>query len=222
MTGMEVKELAYSLGADVCGIACAERFEDAPEGFHPADILPGVKSVVVIGRAFNKSLFDAKSNVPYTLVRHKLMDSINNISMQLSFALEKEGFAAVPVPSAEPYEFWDEENRHGRGIISLKHAARNAGLGFIGKNTLLINKMYGNRLWLGAVLTDAELEADSILKKACPENCRICIDACPESALDGTTIIQKKCRKISAASTPGGGVVLSCNICRKVCPFSKT
>jgi epoxyqueuosine reductase len=222
MTGVEVKELAYSLGADICGIACSERFKDAPEGFHPSDVLPGVKSVVVIGRAFNRSLFDAKSNVPYTIVRHKLMDSINDISIQMSFALEKKGFMAVPVPSAEPYEFWDEENRHGRGIISLKHAAQNAGLGFIGKNTLLINKRFGNRLWLGAVLTDAEIEADSIREKACPINCRICIDACPQSALDGTTIVQKKCRKVSTASTPGGGVVLSCNICRKVCPFSKT
>lgn len=221
MTEKEIKELVYSLGADVCGIADIGRFIHAPQGFHPTDILPNAKSVIVFGKQFSKGLFDAKTNVPYTLARNKILDMMDDISLELSFKMENEGYMVVPIPSAEPYEFWDSQRRHGCGILSMKHAAELAGLGCIGKNTLLVNEQYGNRLWLGAVIADVVFEPDELTKNLCPENCRICLEACPQSALDGITINQKKCREISASSTDGGGWVLSCNTCRKACPFSR-
>ena len=55
----------------------------------------------------------------------------------------------------------------------------------------------------------------------CPENCSICLKSCPQSALDGITVNQKKCREICGSVTDGGGFVYSCNICRKVCPFAE-
>lgn len=66
MTEADIKKLVHSLGAEVCGIAETESFSSAPEGFHPADILPGAKSVIVYGRQFPKSLFAAATNAPYT------------------------------------------------------------------------------------------------------------------------------------------------------------
>ncbi len=222
MTEAEIRKHACALGAEVCGIAGTNSFDRAPRGFHPADILPGAKSVVVYGRQFAKSLFSATTNAPYTLFRNKLIDLVDNISVQLALELEKEGFAALPVPSSEPYEYWDPERRHGRGILSLKHAAQLAGLGFIGKNTLLINRTYGNRLWLGGVITNAPLEPDACSWGCCPENCKLCLDSCPQSALNGITIEQARCREIMATCSDGGGFLLSCNTCRKVCPFSRT
>lgn len=103
---------------------------------------------------------------------------LDDISFQLSYRMEEEGYTAVPIPSSEPYEYWDSERRHGRGIVSLKHAGQLAGIGCIGKNTLLVNNRYGNRLWLGAVISDAVLEPDGPAENLCPESCRICIDAC--------------------------------------------
>lgn len=216
-----LKNDAYKLGADVCGVADIGRFKDAPEGFHPADILPEAKSVVIFGRQFLKSVFKTGTNVPYTMVRNMLLQKLDEIALQLSLGIEAQGFMAVPIPSSAPYEYWDAERRHGRGIMSLKHAAQLAGVGCIGKNTLLVNESFGNRLWLGAVLTDMELEPDQPAKSLCPQNCRICLDACPQGALDGTTIDQKRCREISSISTDGGEMILSCNTCRKVCPFSR-
>lgn len=70
--------------------------------------------------------------------------------------------------------------------------AQASGIGCIGKNTLLINGKYGNRLHLGAVITNAELAADDLASKLCAENCNICIKACPQSALDEVTVNQKK------------------------------
>jgi epoxyqueuosine reductase len=216
-----IKELTYSFGADVCGVANIERFEGAPKGFHPLDVYSEAKSVISFGKHFPISLLNANTNVPYTFVKNKLIEMLDNISIQLTFNIESQGYSAIPIPTDEPYEYWDPENKRGKGILSLKHAAQASGIGCIGKNTLLINEKYGNRLYLGAVITNAELTADDLGNNICPESCNICLKACPQSALDGVTINQKKCREICASVTDGGGVIYSCNICRKVCPFAK-
>jgi epoxyqueuosine reductase QueG len=67
-----------------------------------------------------------------------------------------------------------------------------------------------------------ELEPDPLADyDDCIPGCRICLDACPAQALDGVTIVQKKCRAVSTKATPGGGAVLACNKCRKICPNHK-
>src|ERR1035437_3498611 len=182
-----IKEIAYQLGADVCGIADIQRFQNAPEGFHPTDILPNAKSVIVFGKQFPKGTFLAKSNAPHTMVRNQLIQQIDHLSLVLSSRIEEDGFLSVPIPSSEPYEYWDDQRRHGRGIISLKHSAKLAGLGSIGKNTLLINEKFGNRLWLGGVISNIELVPDVITGDYCPPNCQICIDTCPQTALNEIT-----------------------------------
>lgn len=221
MNSNYIKEKVYSLGADVCGIASIKRFEDAPKGFHPLDVYPEVKSVISFGKAFPSSLFEANTNAPYTFVKNKLVELLDNISIELTFNIESEGYKAIPIPSDEPYEYWDSQNRHGRGILSQKHLAEAAGIGWIGKNTLLINHRYGNRLYLGAVITDAELTEDDLAENLCTENCSICLKSCPQSAIDGVTVNQKKCREACISVTEGGGFVYACNICRRVCPFAK-
>lgn len=216
-----IKNLAYSFGADVCGIGSIDRFKDAPNGFNPLDIYPEAKSVISIGKHFPASLFAASTKAPYTLVKNKSVQLLDDIAIKLAFHIEDQGYKAIPIPSDEPYEYWDSENKHGRGILSLKHAAQACGVGCIGKNTLLVNEKYGNRLYLGAVITNIELASDALSRNLCIESCNLCLKSCPQSALDGTTIIQKKCRQSCISSTPGGGFIYSCYTCREVCPFSK-
>jgi hypothetical protein len=73
------------------------------------------------------------------MVRNQLILALDAIALNLSYKVEELGYLAVPIPSSEPYDYWDSQRRHGRGILSLKHAAQLASLGSIGKNTLLIN-----------------------------------------------------------------------------------
>lgn len=214
-----VKQMAAQFGADLCGIAPVARFAEAPQGFHPCDIYAGCRSVIVVACRFPLSTLEAATNVPYTLVRNGMVGRLDALTCRLAAAFEAEGAVAMPIPSAEPYESWDVERRHGRGILSLKHAAVLAGLGVMGKNTLLVNDRYGNMLWLGAVLVSAELEPDALAAhEVCPPGCTVCLDACPQHALDGTTIDQRRCRERSISVTEGGGWALACNTCRKVCP----
>jgi epoxyqueuosine reductase QueG len=218
----EIKNRVKELGADLCGIASVERFEGAPSGFHPTDILKDSKSVLVMAIRFPVSTLSGSSQAAYTFVRNRLTDRIDNITFQIASELETQGLCAIPVPSAEPYEYWDDNRRHGQGILSLKHAAVQAGLGQIGKNTLLTNVQFGNMLWLGAVLVNENLNPDPIANyQACIPGCHLCLDSCPGKALDGTTIEQRKCREVSAKYSEGGGFVFACNICRKICPNCK-
>lgn len=216
---IKAKEMAKNLGADLCGIAPAERFEEAPKGFRPVDIFKDCRTVIVFAKRLPRGPLFASSCVPYTLVNNFFAQEVDKLGIELSLRLEKLGVKAVPVPSDDPYEHWEPERLYGRAILSLRHAGYLAGLGILGKNTLLMNKDYGNMIQIGAVLIDRELEGDSpAVYEGCPENCQICIDCCPAKALDGETVDQKLCRPLSCYVTEKGYILKKCNLCRRLCP----
>ncbi len=112
-----------------------------------------------------------------------------------------------------------KEKLEGRGLISMKHAAACAGLGTLGKSTLLLNGDFGNRLTFGAVLTELNLESDPLTDKLCIEGCELCIKSCPSGALDGIHAKQSKCRPNTYGKNARGFAVVNCNKCRVVCPM---
>ena len=124
----------------------------------------------------------------------------------------------VPLPSDAPYEYWEKENRTGRGLVSMKHAAVNCGLGSIGKSTLLLNEQFGNRLNIGIVLTDLALQPDDFAKEVCIPNCRKCIESCPAHAINENGVNQKLCRLNTYGKNERGFETVDCNKCRSVCP----
>lgn len=213
-----IKELAQKLGADLCGIAPVERFENAPIGFHPFDIYPGTKSVIVFAKREAESALYSKSPVPYTFFTEIALQKVYTITYEFTCELEKAGFIAIPIPS-EPYEYWDEVTSTGKGILSLKHAGYLAGLGVIGKNTLLVNRKFGNLIRLGAILTNAKLEGDMVQDfKSCSDTCNLCVKNCPVNAINCVEVNQAKCRPNSNKINKKGYAIYACNICRKVCP----
>ena len=217
---VEIKSIVLSLGADRCGIASIDRFSCAPEGFRPTDVYSKCKSVVVFLKRMPPEVIMAANPIPYSHTAYQLYSALDQVGFNLCSELGKHGIQSVPVPTDVPYLQWDEENKHGMGIISMRHAAFNAGLGILGRNTLLINREYGNMVYIGAVLLDTEVEPDPVVSDfACPPNCNLCIKACPVQALDGVTVIQKLCREFSSILHPRGGDIYTCNACRKGCPY---
>jgi epoxyqueuosine reductase QueG len=217
-TSSEIKKFAITSGAEKCGIASIERFNQAPSGFQPKDILPDCKSVVVFLIQMPTEIIKATNPIPYTNTAYLLYGQLDRIGLELCKFIQKNGDHAVPVPADVPYISWDSENMHGQGILSLRHAGYFAGLGILGRNTLLINPELGNMVYIGAVLTDVELEPDPIETKfKCPPKCRICLDICPQKALNGTTVNQKLCRQISFYKHERGFDIYDCNACRKSC-----
>ncbi len=219
VTSFQIKQIAYDLGADLCGIAPVERFRNAPEGFMPRDIYNQAKCVVVYAKRLPQEVLFAQSCIPYTQANSMICTEVDRISLKLSFKLESLGVGSVMIPSDDPYEYWDDHNQYGRGIMSLRHAAELAGLGRLGKNSLLINRELGNMVQIGALLVNRELVSDDLVDyEVCPEGCRLCLDSCPRNALDGITVNQQECRPLSNFRNGKGYILKKCCECRKVCP----
>jgi epoxyqueuosine reductase len=217
----EVKEIFSNLGADLCGIAPAERFEAAPAGFHPTDIYTACRSVVAFAKRELSGTLFAESLVPYSYVGQLVIGEVDHLGLCASRELEMLGCRAVPIPTDDPYEHWEPERLRGMGILSMRHAGYLAGLGRLGNSTLLINEDYGNMIQIGAVLLDVELEGDPLATyEACLPDCNICIDTCPEGALDGDTVDQALCRPRCIVVNERGFTLKRCNLCRVECPHS--
>jgi epoxyqueuosine reductase len=111
-----------------------------------------------------------------------------------------------------------------------REAAARSGVGFYGKNTLLITRRHGSWVVLGTLVTDVELEPTPSLDLDCGE-CRLCIDACPTGALDEPgTLDSTRCLSYwtQAPAPPPleyraglDGQVYGCDICQDVCPWNR-
>jgi epoxyqueuosine reductase len=219
-TSSEIKKISVSLGADKCGIASIDRFKNAPKGFHPIDIYKKCKSVIVFIVQMPTDIILSSNPVPYSHTAYLIYSKLDKIGLDFCKTIQNSDDNAVPIPSDVPYLYWDNVNSHGIGILSLRHAGFLAGLGILGRNNLLINSDLGNMVYIGAVLTDIELESDPIIENiSCPPNCRICLDSCPQKALDGLTVNQKLCRDFSGLNHDRGFSIYTCNDCRKSCIF---
>ncbi|MBP7865044.1 MAG: epoxyqueuosine reductase [Acidobacteria bacterium] len=215
-----VKTLAAGLGAEACGIASVERFDGAPAGFHPTEVWPDCRSVVVFLKSMPAEVLLAGLPVPYTHAASLMYAELDRLGLDLCRALEARGVRALPVPCDTPYVHWEPERSHGMGVLSMRHAARLAGLGILGRNTLLIHPTFGNRVYIGAVLMAENLEADPLVDDfRCPARCRKCLEACEPKALDGVTVDQSRCRAHSFARVGRGFDLYRCCECRRACPL---
>ena len=111
-----------------------------------------------------------------------------------------------------------------------REAAARSGVGFYGKNTMLITKRHGSWVVLGTLVSDAEIESTAPLGLDCGQ-CRLCIDACPTGALDEPGVLDStKCLSYWTQA-PGeipeeyrpelGDQVYGCDICQDVCPWNR-
>ena len=123
------------------------------------------------------------------------------------------------------YRVLVDANQH----VDREGAAR-SGVGFYGKNTLLITRRFGSWVVLGTLVTDAEIEATPPLELDCG-SCRLCIDACPTGALDEPgTLDATRCLSYWTQApgpipeemrAPLEDRVYGCDICQDVCPWNR-
>jgi len=195
-----VKATAKAHGMALCGVAGVDRFASSPAGRHPADVLPGCKSVIVVGarlldgviqanfRAFENGRQDLKGlygTYGYaTLPNFELAYACYAVAQ----AIEQEtGEAATPL-STGPMTNGNQ--------VSIRHAAVAAGLGEFGWMSIVLTPEFGPRNRFGVILTTAEIEPDPMYAgpRLCnPEVCKVCTTCCPVNAISRPGEKDKTC-----------------------------
>lgn len=213
-----VKEIMKVLGADLCGIASIDRFETAPEGFHPLDVFPSCKSVISFACRFPVGALYCESNIPYTRIRNTITPKMDMIALNFCAEMERHGVMCVPIPTNESQ--WDEKTNRWRSIVSQKHAAQAAGLGTIGRHSLLITPEFGSMVWLGAVLCAEAFEPDALKEPIC-NHCNLCVEICPVHALNDAQVNQQACWDYAFGEDEKTHAWrIACHKCRDICPYN--
>lgn len=222
----EINELAKKLGADVFGVADLDLLREYET--YPANLLDGFNFGISIGVKVPDPLFDSlpASRPLYSRYYVVANDMLDRIAFELSRAIEREGYKALPIPASKVLA-----GLHWRSYISHKAIARAAGVGWIGRNLLLVTPQYGPRVRLASILTDMPLKAGKPSRNRCGI-CRECIDSCITKALHYSEFddypereevfeVDKCAEQLKEfANDPDIGTMV-CGICIKVCPWGR-
>ncbi|WP_152051359.1 tRNA epoxyqueuosine(34) reductase QueG [Tautonia marina] len=243
----EVKRLASDLRFDLVGIAPAV----SPPGYgsfldwlaggnaaemtymqthaaarqHPESVLEGVRSVVMVALSYNPGEPDP-SATPRTgkVARYARGRDYHKVLWKRLGRLKEQIDAAFPQSRSRAVA--------DTAPLLERDFARLSGLGWIAKNTMLINRQLGSYTVLGALLTDLELEPDAPHESTHCGTCTRCLDACPTDAL--TTPGRLDARKCisywtiehrgplpDTAADQLHGWLFGCDICQEVCPWNR-
>jgi epoxyqueuosine reductase len=243
------ERLKHALGFELVGIAPAtasdrfDRLRDWLErGFagtmsylhrhgdarrHPSSILPEVRSVIMTGMNY-RPIAEPIDNAPgpptgriscyargsdyHDVLRQRLKRLLDWLCQERSDCL-------------------------GRGVVDTaplleRDFARRAGLGWFGKNTMLLNKRLGSYFFIGALLTNLELACDAPHTASHCGTCTACLDACPTDAFAAPGLLDaRRCISyltiehrgdVPAELRPGlGDWLFGCDVCQEVCPWNR-
>ena len=248
LTSALIKSKAIELGFDLCGVAAADDYPELtflPEWLErgyagemiwmarTADrrqdvrhVVPGARSVIVTGTIYNTSApsTSGREDGSAILSRYAWGDDYHVV---IGRRLE----ALLEWMRAETNDAFDARAYVDTGPVQERVYAQYAGLGWIGKNTCLINAEVGSWLFLGEIICTLPLEPDTQGLEQCG-TCTKCLDACPTGALvepgvlDSTRCISYLTIELRTsipepARADLGAHVYGCDICQEVCPYNQ-
>ena len=200
LTARMIKDLALKIGGggggvEIVGIAPISRFKNAPERMHPKNIFPDCKSVISVVQPIPRSTYRGITEGThwnnYTYYSYNRLNTAFRpmVTRQLACFIEDHGFEAVPVYPGVPEVYpGTPAPVPGRPVadvnLNIRIAAMACGLGEIGWSKVFIHPVYGPRVRIGNILTDAELEYDEMIKPGtlC-DRCMRCVPTCPGNAI---------------------------------------
>jgi epoxyqueuosine reductase len=258
ITGTQwIVERASSLGFDRCGVARAEAFPELaqtsewlargyagemkyladPRRSDPQSVLPGVRSVIVCLLNYNTAHPLSMESTPQYdqdnprgwISRYAWGSDYHEVLRDRLDRLADSLGEHFPSP-------FEARSYVDTGPVQERVLAKHAGLGWIGKNTLLLNEILGSFFFLGVILTTLDLVPSLAANEMPPPdlcgNCRQCLDACPTQAFVEPYVIDAR-RCISYLTIelrqgipeefrePMGRHVFGCDICQDACPWNR-
>jgi len=190
LTAAEVKAKAKALGADLVGIADGAALEanppDPSDPRRPSDITDYDGGRVIV---LAKKLSSGVARIAAWGDRHKYyndelaLTALEETSLGLVYWLEDCGYPAIIVPPThvDPWRYAGDPRAHQTTLLSLPHAAVEAGLGTLGLNLQILTPEYGPRVLLTAVLCSVDVECDRPMTQSLclGPSCGRCLKACP-------------------------------------------
>ena len=252
-----IVEQAKSLGFDLCGVVRAEKFPELewtpqwlargyagemkyladPRRRDPQTAMPGIRSAIV--GLLNYSTEQPLSTDPALALedskpsgwisRYAWGDDYHDVLRERLDALVE----SLRERFTGPFE---ARAYVDTGPVQERVLAKYAGLGWLGKNTLLLNQMLGSFFFLGVILTTLDLEPTLGVNELPPPDlcgsCRRCLDACPTQAFVEPYVMDaRKCISYLTIELRGtipedlrelmGNHVFGCDICQDVCPWNR-
>jgi len=182
MTGKQssklIKKRSADLGFSLCGVA---DIREIRKEFHlDLKFVSRFDNAIVLGKRLLDPVIEDIKDRPTPLYFHhyrQLNFFLDRAAFLLSSFIQEQDYQAFPIPASQVID-WE---RH-LGHVSHRHVGRLAGLGWLGRNNLLVNPELGSRYRLVTVLTNMPLEVDQLQKRDCGE-CRDCISVCPAKAI---------------------------------------
>jgi epoxyqueuosine reductase QueG len=165
-------------GIDLFGVADIVKIKD--EFMLSAHTLEKFDRAVCLGVRLSAGILDEIENAPTRLYFHhyRIVNAfLDQVALKVSNYIQKKGYSSLPVPASQIVD-WQNQKAH----LSHKKIGYLAGLGWIGRNNLLVNKELGSQFRLVSILTNMPLKPDRPVRQDCGA-CQLCIQICPCSAI---------------------------------------
>jgi epoxyqueuosine reductase len=208
------EQLARGMGAILFGVADLGEIADESGEVSLSRLATGISFGYRLSDVVLEGITDHPTRT-YQYHYRQVNTLLDQIGLRLTAHIQNLGYRAFPVPSSQIVD-WERLTGH----VSHRAVGRLAGLGWIGRNNLLVNPRYGARIRYASVLTDLDLPHDVPIEGGC-EPCKRCVAACPGGAI-GEELADfdlEKCKRtideIRRRADVGSRL---CGICVKACP----